>query len=291
MNDSYPQKFDTLRLWGQDHSISDQEVLERFAQGEVLRSIAESRELSALLVFKGGNALDFVWLPNRSTKDLDFSVLDASGLAEVSESRLQALLVAALTDPEALSEVVFKIQRVHRNPPELTRPFATFQINVGYALPDEPTLVSRMARGLASPHVVKVEVTINEVVCAAVTTDIGNGHRMRVSTIEDIVAEKLRALLQQPLRNRQRPQDLLDIASIMASDLTVDRQLVGDFLTRKAVARAVPVSRSAFRLPDLIERTRSDYEALTTTARSRFIPFDEALAALFELVDSLDIPS
>jgi hypothetical protein len=44
---------------------------------------------------------------------------------------------------------------------------------------------------------------------------LGDGKRsLRVSIPEDIVAEKLRAFLQQKetIRNRERPQDLLDIA-------------------------------------------------------------------------------
>lgn len=45
----------------------------RFAQYAILRAIAYSDRLSRILVFKGGNALDFVWHPNRSTQDLDFS--------------------------------------------------------------------------------------------------------------------------------------------------------------------------------------------------------------------------
>ena len=49
------------------------EARRRFAQYAVLRAIASLARLSELLVFKGGDALDFGWSPNRSTIDLDFS--------------------------------------------------------------------------------------------------------------------------------------------------------------------------------------------------------------------------
>jgi len=49
------------------------EARQRFAQYAVLRAVASPARLSELLVFKGGDALDFVWSPNRSTIDLDFS--------------------------------------------------------------------------------------------------------------------------------------------------------------------------------------------------------------------------
>ncbi len=48
------------------------EARRRFAQYAVLRAIAPSARLSELLVFEGGNALDYVRSPNRSTIDLDF---------------------------------------------------------------------------------------------------------------------------------------------------------------------------------------------------------------------------
>lgn len=49
------------------------EARRRFAPYAVLRAIGSSARLSEPLAFKGGDALDFVWSPNRSTIDLDFS--------------------------------------------------------------------------------------------------------------------------------------------------------------------------------------------------------------------------
>ena len=49
------------------------EARRRFAQCAVLRAIASSARLSELWVFNGGDALDFVWSPNRRTIALDFS--------------------------------------------------------------------------------------------------------------------------------------------------------------------------------------------------------------------------
>ncbi|MHB8577966.1 MAG: nucleotidyl transferase AbiEii/AbiGii toxin family protein [Dehalococcoidia bacterium] len=290
MSGFYPLQFDSLPMWAQEYGLSAAEARERFAQGAALRVIANSRELTALLVFKGGNALDFVWLPNRSTKDLDFSVLDADAGGDITESRLQALIAAAFTDSAAAVEATFKLQRLRRNPPGPARAFATYQMSIGYALPDQPALIVRLERGLTSPHVVIVEVSVNEIVCGAAPVDVGAANKLRVSTIEDIVAEKLRALLQQPVRNRKRPQDLLDIASILASGLPLDRRLVAEFMARKSEAREVSVSRAAFRAPELIERTRAGYDDLRQSTRVCFIAFDEALAALLAFIDSLDIP-
>ena len=111
-----------------------------------------------------------------------------------------------------------------------------------------------------------------------------------MSTIEDIVGEKLRALLQQPIRERNRQQDLLDIAVIVREKTVLDRAKVAEFLQAKAAARGVPVSKAAFRNPEVAEWARRDYAALAATTRTIFIPFNDALATVLAFTDELSIP-
>ena len=112
-------------------------------------------------------------------------------------------------------------------------------------------------------------------------------------TIEDILAEKLRALLQQTIRNRNRAQDLLDIAVCLQESPigVIDPERVGRFLLQKAAARDVPVSVAAFREANLISRTRQDYDSLRATTRTFFIPFNDALEQLHTFVETLSIPA
>ncbi len=87
-----------------------------------------------------------------------------------------------------------------------------------YALPDQRPLKLRAARGEIIPQVIPVEFSLNEPICNDERVSIDAHRKIRVSTREDIVAEKLRALLQQSIRDRTRPQDLLDIAVIAQED-------------------------------------------------------------------------
>lgn len=73
MTDGYPRSIRDLAAWADRSQITIDEARRRFAQYVVLCGIADIRPLRETLVFKGGNALDFVWHPNRSTIDLDFS--------------------------------------------------------------------------------------------------------------------------------------------------------------------------------------------------------------------------
>jgi len=287
----YPTSFASIRAWATEHSISLTEARVRFAQYAVLRAVTDSRVLSSVLVFKGGNALDFIWQPNRSTQDLDFSAdLSAPG-ASLDAPRLQGLLQGSLATVERLLGLTLRVHSVRQQPPGPDKTFVTYQVRIGYALPDEDKLRALMAAGRPSSQIIPMEVSLNEPICADANVNLSGTHALRVSTIEDIVAEKLRALLQQPIRNRGRRQDLLDITVIVRSGQPLDLDRVAEFLLRKAAARNVPVSRAAFHNPEILERAARDYPELRSTTRVLFIPFDEAREALYGLIEALAIPA
>ncbi|MEA2513947.1 MAG: hypothetical protein QOJ59_3434, partial [Thermomicrobiales bacterium] len=135
-----------------------------------------------------------------------------------------------------------------------------------------------------------IEIGTNDPIGAATLVTIDENFRpLRVCTVEDIVGEKLRALLQQPIRGRNRRQDVLDIAVIVRSNPHLDREQVATFLVLKADACDVPVSKAAFRNPKVQEWARVDYAALEATTRTVFIPFEQALATVLALVEELSI--
>ena len=52
----------------------------------------------------------------------------------------------------------------------------------------------------------------------------------------------------------------------------------------------MPVSNTAFRDPKLAERSRHGYDDLRVTVREDFVPIEEALQHLLDLVRNLDMP-
>jgi len=262
----------------------------RFAQYGVLRAIAAVPSLQQLLVFKGGNALDFVWLPNRSTRDLDFSA-DAGLLpAPFAANDVKSLLLQGLTVVGRDLEIDFAIHRVEQRPPGADKTFIAYHANIQYALGDEQSLRVRLRSGEIIRQSVPVEISLNEVIREAEEVAIDDLRRLRVSTTEDIVSEKLRALLQQTLRNRHRPQDVLDIAMIVRDRPGLDTDRIATYLMRKAMARNVPVSRAAFHAEEIKERAKQAYAELAPTTRKPFLPFDEAWADLQRFVGRLALP-
>jgi predicted nucleotidyltransferase component of viral defense system len=282
----YPTSFAETARWAAETGLPVGEARFRFAQYGVLRAVASSKVLSETLVFKGGNALDFVWQPNRSTRDLDFSARES----DLGAGRIRELLTASLARAGRETGVAYRVQRVRQNPPGENKTFITYDVKIGYALPDDLRSRQKIEHSEDVSAVVPVEISLNEPICASVGVDIDAAHPLEVSTLEDIVAEKLRALLQQPIRNRSRRQDMLDIAVILRGGEDLDRAKVAEYLIRKAAARSVPVSREAFRGQEIKARAAEGYEELEATTRYTFISFAEAYAEVMALVDRLNLP-
>ena len=200
-------------------------------------------------------------------------------------------LSRALVPVAAALDLTMTMQRFGQQPPgNPTKPFIIYGGTVGYALPTHRALAARMRAGSPSPLTIPFDISLNEIICAAEPVMLAGSLPLRVSTAEDIVAEKLRALLQQALRNRTRRQDLLDIAALLRAGVPLDPARVADYLLRKAAAREVAVSRAALLDPDLLARASVDYEQLAGTARRVFIPFPEASALVRAFIEALPLP-
>lgn len=292
MTGGYPRSISDLTLWAKANEVTIDEARLRFAQYVALCGVASVPALRQSLVFKGGNALDLVWQPNRSTVDLDFS-LDMAGVQfEANIDTIRNLLERGFRLATSRFGVAFSINSVRQQPPGPDRSFITYVARVGYALPDERQLLIRMANNQTSPHMLRIEISINEPIGDSTVFTIDENHeQLRVSTLEDIVGEKLRALLQQPLRNRYRKQDVLDVAVIVRRNPELNRCQVAAFLQMKADARDVPVSKVAFRNAEVAERARVGYDTLRPTTRTLFVPFAEALATILAFIDELPIPN
>jgi len=188
MTDLYPVTFASIPHWAREHNVRADLARMRFAQYAILRAISVTGALQSTLVFKGGNALDFVWQPNRSTTDLDFSIDETS--QPFQDDTILAKFQPGLARVSRALQIDLTTHSVERRPPGADRTFATYQLKIGYVLPDEEALRRRVAKGEKSTHVIKLDISLNEPICASISVSIDGTHDLRVSTLEDIVAEK-----------------------------------------------------------------------------------------------------
>ncbi len=289
--DAFPAAFSGIARWAQGRGMPAGEARRRYAQLVVLAAVAKSPSLGEMVVFKGGNALDFALQPNRSTLDLDFTLDHAPAVPDALASEIERQLRVGCRLIASQMGMALVVQRVRQNPPGPDRTFVTFAVSIGYALPDQRAVIERARRGIRIAETIDLDISINEPVCASTLLLLGPGFgAIRIGTLEEIVSEKLLALLQQPIRRRERPQDLLDVAVALGSEKPPDPATVARFLVIKAAARNVHVSRAAFHEPEVARLTREGYDDLRATTRVLFIPFEQAMDVLLRFVDALPIP-
>ncbi|MCA9834262.1 MAG: nucleotidyl transferase AbiEii/AbiGii toxin family protein [Thermomicrobiales bacterium] len=289
-NSNFPTSFAEVEGWSNQEGIPVLEGRSKYIQFLTLKAIADSSSLRRELVFKGGNALEFIYLENRATTDLDFTYLSAPGDLDVLKESLGERLSTALQRSDDGVGTVIRLQRIDQQPRGKDRTRVTYKVRIGWAAPGQERQRQLLLDGKPGAQIIDLDISVNENVCAYDETLLRDiSHPLKVSTIEDIVAEKLRAILQQPVRRRHRNQDILDIAMIYRN-LDPDVALISQFLPAKCQNRDIDPTKSAFRDPEVRERSEFGYDALRDTVRHTFIPFDEAWAAVISLVDSLDIP-
>lgn len=286
-SESVPTSIDELAAWREANRTTTEEARRRFVQFVVLASIGSSPGLRDGLAFKGGNALRFAHGNRRGTIDLDFT---AEGDFPDDADAIRAALDAGLRGADRRFRVKARCQSVKRDPkrPDATRP--TYKVKVGFQLPGDRYYQNFDDRG-SFAEVVELEISLNDVVCETIERGLGGSARpVRVCSLEDILAEKLRALLQQVGRGRNRPQDVYDIASRMrAMGDGVDVGKLTRFLEAKSRARGIEPRKSSF--DEEVRRLALEgYDVQMRAQATEFIPFDGAWAEVVSLVGRLGIP-
>ena len=217
-------------------------VIEKdYALSYVLAGIALQPQLSHSLIFKGGTALKKIFFGDyRFSEDLDFSVIDAP-----TGKALENCLDAAIQISKQLLNNYgpFDIQ-LKRYPERSPHPKGQDAFNVFVKFPWHSD--SSLCR-------VKLEITHDEpVILSPVYKSILHDYSEQIDGdvacyhIEEIVAEKLRALLQTHQKlvtrgwNRPRARDYYDLWCILKKySATVDHARLIEVLNKKCMHRSV----------------------------------------------------
>ena len=286
----YPASLGEIESWRIAHGTTLAEARARYAQFVVLECIAAS-SMQPQLAFKGGNALRFVYQNPRSTIDLDFT---ASSAFPDDPARIRANLDIALVFAAPRYGVRLRCQRCRRNPPGADKTVPTYDMTVGYLLRGDRHYETFASSTKPVSTIVRVEVSINDVVCQTVECqlDPAVGVAIRACVLEDILAEKLRALLQQRTRKqfRHRKQDVHDIARMLRDhEREIDERKIGDYFLRKCQVRGINPTKASFD-NEIRDLAAVDYHTLFDAQDPNFIPFDAAWNEVLALVHRLGIP-
>jgi predicted nucleotidyltransferase component of viral defense system len=254
----------------------------RQAVHTILAAVSTAPRLPRLVVLKGGILLALAYGGDRFTKDVDFSMREK--LQEIEPASLVEELRASLAlQVEALDHGLdCRVQGFELQPTRGNQTWPTLKIRVGYApkadLPRHRRLINRQAT-----TVVSLDISYNEVITAVYVVAIPGGGNVQVSTLADVVAEKYRAMLQQPIRNRERRQDVYDLYRLLPRKemkAAAFRAEVLAALVAKSEGKGLNLTRDSIADPEVRSRSKKEYALLKAEIASDLPAFDETYSAV-----------
>jgi hypothetical protein len=161
---------------------------------------------------------------------------------------------------------------------------------VGSAARDNSAEVARLDAGNAA-RVVRIDLSFREPVGSIQRLVVGGGQEVQAYGLYDLVAEKLRAILQQIVRPHPgtRRQDIYDIARLLKT-FALDAQeqvAIHSILVRKSREREFEPTREMISDPRIEAKLRADWPTLADELDEPLPDFDACFAVVRGFYESL----
>jgi predicted nucleotidyltransferase component of viral defense system len=222
----------------------------------ILIAVSECDSIKQSMFMKGGMLMAIAYDSSRYTRDIDFST--RSAFADGDDIKLRSEMEEALAVAVAESEygIDCRVQSAVLKPKSETNPsFPTLKVKVAYAVSDNSKRHQRLIGGMSS-DVVELDFSFNETTQTTTSLQVTDGSAIFRYSLADLVAEKYRSLLQQPIRKRNRRQDVYDIHWLLQKErVELDRRKpeIKSALEQSAKARSIHISKDAIRDPLVIK--------------------------------------
>ncbi len=279
-----------VRSWVEAARSNPAQYRDRQVTEIVLAAIGLTPNLNTNLVLKGGAVMALAFKSNRVTADVDFTSMAApAAFADQIADDLNAMLPRTAIRLGYLI-LLCRVQTVKKMPKPLNFDefdFPALRIRIASAEPGTGE-EKRLETGKAT-RVLDIEISFKDQVYAFQMLNLaGAGAAIRAFTLHEIIAEKLRALLQQPIRNRNRRQDVYDIAFLIETNkLTAkDRRIILETLIEKCQTRGIVAAPNSIDDPEVRRRAEVDWNTLAVELDD-LPPFDERFAMMRDLYVSL----
>lgn len=284
-----------LERWvGAADDTTDREF--RQAVHTVLDALASIPGLSQWIALKGAILLAVRYDFTRPTRDVDLST--EKRLQDVDVEAFLADLRQAL--PASVERLPYglacRLQSHEIRPAGAEASFPTLRASIGYAPSLDPARLRRMMHGTGSAQTLTMDLSFNEPLLTLEWLGLGeHGPRLPAYSLHEFVAEKFRAILQQPGRRRNRPQDAFDIDVLLGTQPGLQeaeaRAEILRILRAKSVEREVPLARGGLRDPAVRQRSARDYAALAAQLPVTPPPFEAMFERVTAYYESLPWPA
>jgi hypothetical protein len=279
-----------VRAWVEAAKTDQVRYRDRQVTEIVLAAIGVAPNLKKTLVLKGGAVMALAFKSERVTGDVDFSAdADPEAFAELVVEELNTLLPkTAIT--LGYIDLLCRVQSVKKMPKAKNfeeHDFPALLVRIGSAV--RGTGEEKWLDIGQASRVLDMEISFRDQVYAfqeLTLTDAGVA--VRAFTLHELIAEKFRALLQQPIRNRYRRQDVYDIAFLVETNQLgdEDRAQILTTLIKKCRTRSIEPDITSIDDPEIVKRAQADWDTLKLEL-SDLPPFEERFAIVRELYVSL----
>ena len=253
--------------WVDRAKANNKAYSQRQATEIILYAIATDPYLKDWLYLKGGVLMGLVYDSPRQTDDIDFSSATAINPDNDTANTFKSLMNPALQNAAMklrYPDIVMRVQTMKGKPPAIypNAKYPSLEIKIAYAR-RHSLQEDRLRKGRAS-STIELSISFKEEVDKTQVLEIADGASLLAYSLIDLIAEKYRALLQQPKRNRYRRQDVYDldilIRTLGLDDETKTMILAG--LVKKCKSRNVPLNPNSIGLAEIKKRARSEWNSM-----------------------------
>ena len=255
----------------------------------ILTAIGQSTALRTKMIMKGGMLMALRYESSRFTKDADFSTREL--YVQGNETELIAELDAqiALATAELPYDTSCRIQRSELKPVGADKTFPTLALNIGYAPKSNARAMSRLL-AKQSPTIVQIDYSYNESVLDVEVLQLVDGAELRAYSLVNLMAEKYRSLLQQTIRNRNRRQDIYDLALLLNHVdhwTQSERTMLKSLIVASAEPKGIQAQANSMSDPKIMEMAAKGYEDMAAEVDGPLPAFDDIYQQVLKFYESL----
>ncbi|NRP85225.1 hypothetical protein GFPCMMHI_01110 [Ensifer adhaerens] len=280
-----------LSSWVEEAKADPVKYQDRQVTEILLHAIGITASLKNALVLKGGILMSLMHGSYRQTGDVDFTaIVDPEPYAQELKAILNRALPRAAADL-GYTDILCAVQRFDYQPrkdgfADFTAP--ALKLSIGYALKGT-TDIERLAQG-RSTRIVEVDISFKERVISTSEIVIEEPDvSIQTYRFEEIIAEKLRAILQQVKRNRSRRQDVFDIRWLIEryDPDRESRAVILDTLLKKSEDRDIDPAPDSFDRLEVKERSAKEWDTMQLEVGGKLPDFDGSFAIVQDFYRSL----
>jgi len=256
-----------LESWIEKARSDPLKYIERQATEIVLAAIGASPNFGDKIFLKGGVLMGVMYNSPRQTSDLDFStcINPAKKIVDEMIAEVNAQLPRMATILGS-PDVICKVQSVKKKPTEKrfeNYDYPALKMKIGYAR--RGSQLERYVNEGRCPNVIEADISFNEPLVEVEMIKLENQDTcIGVYSIYALIAEKLRALLQQEHRNRERRQDVYDISFLIKNFPLENDELciVLKELLQKSRSRSIEPNMHSIDSKELYKRAKAQWNTM-----------------------------